>query len=240
MTRTLRYLFSLVKSWRTFLVGLNTLSFTRKGERFLGVEGHLSISPFSNFNSSHFFQESLRTMCFEKPKRGHNYSISRAQQSKTKGCLLWCLVLPLSSQQRDSTRLWLLLVSRTVPLYPIHFQFSCITRFGQLGSNAYSTILPKTLELPFDVFCLMGTSIESLKWSPENHMNFNSSFRKSVQEFLLCLKRIQRETALRVPRPIIYLLIRESMSLSSLIKPKETLKEPHSTPSEENQVEFNI
>lgn len=42
------------------------------------------------------------------------------------------------------------------------------------------------------------------KWSPEKHFCFPISFRISISSFLLCHKRIQSKTGLKIPKFVLY------------------------------------
>ena len=46
-------------------------------------------------------------------------------------------------------------------------------------------------------------------WSPQTHHLMEKSFRKSVVQFLLILKRNQKKTNLKIPKFVIYEILKK-------------------------------
>ena len=79
----------------------------------------------------------------------------------------------------------------------------------QLGLNHYlleST--PKLLMNNKDILIFLAGSVES-DWSPEKHNYFSFSFRMSVLYLVLGLKRIHKTTKLKVPKFILFEIIKK-------------------------------
>jgi hypothetical protein len=56
------------------------------------------------------------------------------------------------------------------------------------------------------------SSFVSSKWSHESHKNFSQQFQKRIFIFHLIIKRYQKKYGIRIPKPIISILINESLN----------------------------
>ena len=49
----------------------------------------------------------------------------------------------------------------------------------------------------------------NIVWTPERHIYFSESFQKCVLGFLLCLKKIQKTTKIKIPKFVLFEIVKE-------------------------------
>ena len=79
--------------------------------------------------------------------------------------------------------------------------------FGQLGLGNHNSKDKLTL-LMNDISIIYINNIAIPGWSPENHKDFSPLFQSKILLFYQCLKRIQLLTGLKIPKFIIYEIIK--------------------------------
>jgi hypothetical protein len=57
------------------------------------------------------------------------------------------------------------------------------------------------------VVAILGTDAP-LEWSPNDHSLFPISFQKLIYQFVLCLKRMQKTINIKIPRFVLYEIIK--------------------------------
>jgi len=77
--------------------------------------------------------------------------------------------------------------------------------YGQLGLEHNQNINIPTL-LTKNIKIIQNTKIT--KWRPEDHYRCMDSFKQQIYNFLLCHKRLYYQTIYRVPKPILYIIIK--------------------------------
>jgi len=67
-------------------------------------------------------------------------------------------------------------------------------------------------------YCLVANKINVInqsriikEWSPNNHIEFPKKFRKNIETFLFCLKRIQYKSGVKIPKFVIFEIIKFSI-----------------------------
>ena len=132
------------------------------------------------------------------------------------------------------------------------FSFLHITFFlkdGQISGNE------KTVKTPTKVFenknlsIVLSKSSFNLSWEPQNHQFFFYSFKLSVKVLVCCLKVIQKNAGLKIPKFVLYEIIRffsfppfvspPSSSVSDSESPSQILTLPTNVSSNDDQKSKN-
>lgn len=81
---------------------------------------------------------------------------------------------------------------------------------GQLGLESKGEVTVPSLLMKVESLAILLSGASQTNWSIHSHLNFPQSFQLSVTHLFLCLQRLRNETKLKIPRFVIYEIIKFS------------------------------
>ena len=83
------------------------------------------------------------------------------------------------------------------------------SKYGELSKNS-DYLRPTFLIKDTNISILVGGS-GLLEWSADTHVHFGVDFKKRILHFVLCLRRIREKNGLRIPKWVLFIIIKNML-----------------------------